>query len=80
MNAAEESRNEGRVEGLTKGRLEGEAHGLLASSAARFLFVRGFKLSELGQARVDACTDGAQLDACILRAASANDEADVFGG
>ena len=64
---------------LVEAEREGELRGLRAGLGC-VLTARGLKLSELGQARVDACDEVAILTRLLDRAAGATCEADVFAG
>ncbi len=75
MNAAEELMERGRAEGLQRGRAEG-----LRTAIEHLMAVRKLALSELGKARLCACTDVAVLTAWLERAATATSEAEVFAG
>ena len=68
----------GQAEGLAKGHAEGQAEGLRAAVAAT-LAARGLALSELGRARLVACSDVTLLTAWVTSAVTAATEADVFG-
>jgi predicted transposase/invertase (TIGR01784 family) len=73
MNAADQLREEGRVEGLARGRAEG-----LRVAISSVLGARSVILSELGSARVASCTDIATLTRWLERAATAASEGEVF--
>ncbi len=77
VNAGERLIEQGRAEGLAKGQAEGQAEGLRAAVAAT-LAARGVGLSELGRARLAACSDVTVLTAWVTCAATAAIEADVF--
>ncbi len=74
---AEEGRKQGREEGRKQGREEGELtrarRALLAIADAR-----GLPLGETERARIDACSDPAQLEAWLRRAATAHDARDIL--
>ena len=74
MNAGERLIEQGRAEGLAKGHAEG-----LRAAVAATLTARGLPLSELGSARLAACSDITALTAWVTSAATAATEADVFG-
>jgi predicted transposase/invertase (TIGR01784 family) len=90
VNAGERLIEQGRAEGLAKGQAEGlakgqaeglakgQAEGLRAALAAT-LAARGLPLSELGTARLEACSDITMLTAWVTSAVTAATEADVFG-
>jgi predicted transposase YdaD len=85
MNAADQLREEGRVEGLEKGRVEGHVEGLERGRAdgprvaiAKVLEARSLHVSEVGRARVASCTDLATLTTWLERAATAASEAEIF--
>jgi predicted transposase YdaD len=65
---------EGKVEGRTEGEAAGRAHAILAVLAARRVDVP----DDLRR-RIGACTDVAQLDAWLVRAATAATAADLAG-
>jgi flagellar biosynthesis/type III secretory pathway protein FliH len=73
-----EGKREGLAEGLAEGKREGLAEGkretLLHLFAARRLAV-----SEPQRVKIRACTDPGQLDAWIVRAATASTAEDVLG-
>ena len=82
VNAGDRLIEQGRAEGLARGEAEGlakgHAEGLRAAIAAT-LTARGLPLSELGRARLAACSDITALTAWVTSAATAATEADVFG-
>jgi predicted transposase/invertase (TIGR01784 family) len=82
VNAGERLIEQGRAEGLAKGQAEGlakgQAEGLRAAVAAT-LAARGLTLSDLGRARLAACSDVTVLTAWVTCAVTAPTEADVFG-
>jgi flagellar biosynthesis/type III secretory pathway protein FliH len=89
VNAAEQLIEQGRAEGLQKGRAEGlqkgRAEGLqkgraegLRSAIATALSSRAVVLSELGDARLAACTDVDVLKRWLTRAITAAAEAEIF--
>ncbi len=63
---AKKHQAEGRAEGEVKGEAKGRAEALLA-----VLQARGLRVSDEVRARVLACTDAAQLDAWLRKAATA---------
>jgi len=69
---------EGRAAGLAEGRANGLADAVEA--LALLLDARGFSLDAELRARVEGCSDRAQLHAWLRRAATAESLADVFGG
>ena len=71
-----EGRAEGQAEALAKGRAEG-LEGLRVAIAA-MLTARGLGPSELGKARIAACSDVALLTTWVTCAVTAATEADVF--
>jgi predicted transposase/invertase (TIGR01784 family) len=73
MNAAEELIAEGHEKGLEKGRTEGLRGALLV-----LLTTRGISLSEIGHARIAACSEPGVLTRWLERAVTAGDEAGVF--
>ena len=77
VNAGERLIEQGRVEGLAKGHAEGQAEGLRAAVAAT-MAARGLALSELGRARLAACSEVTVLTTWVTCAATAATEADVF--
>ncbi len=73
----------GRAEGLQRGRAEGLQRGRaegLRTAIEHLLAVRKLNLSELGAARLAACTDVAVLTAWLEQAATAASEAEIFAG
>mgnify|MGYP002784331607 CR=1 FL=1 len=89
MSWAEQLKRDGREEGLElgrrqgreEGREEGHDEGRLSHARAllyRFAGERAVSLSEARRQQIDACCDVQQLDAWILRAATAQSEADIF--
>lgn len=75
VNAGDRLIEQGRAEGLAKG----QADGLRAAIQAA-LSARGLGLSELGKARLAACSDVAVLTVWVTRSVTAATEADVFAG
>jgi len=73
MNAGEQLIAEGERRGLERGRAEG-----LHVAITHVLSARALPLSELGRARLVACTDVATLTRWLERAATATSEAQVF--
>lgn len=69
MNAAEQLRAEGRAEGEQKG---------LRDAIVLALAARSVRLSDVGSARLAACTDVAVLTGWLARAVTAASEAEVF--
>jgi predicted transposase/invertase (TIGR01784 family) len=82
VNAGERLIEQGRAEGLAKGQAEGlvkgKAEGLRAAVAAT-LAARGLVMSDVGRARLAACSDVTVLTAWVTGAVTAVTEADVFG-
>jgi hypothetical protein len=70
----QEGMQQGIRQGLQQGLLEGEARALL-----KLLAVRGLEVSEARRRQVLACTDRAQLERWIERAATAGSVTAVFG-
>jgi predicted transposase YdaD len=86
MNAAEQLRAEGRVEGRAEGRVEGRAEGRVEGRAeglrtgiSAALSGRGVSLSEMGRARLASCADVEVLTSWLTRAVTAGSEGEVFG-
>ena len=73
MNAADQLREEGRVEGERLGRLEGLRHGIMI-----VLSVRDIPLSAADQARIASCTDPDTLLRWVARALTAPPPPDLF--
>jgi hypothetical protein len=67
----------GVAAGEAKGKAEGEAKGK-AESLLVFLGARGVTVSEEARERITACTDIEQLDAWIVKAATARWLDDLF--
>ena len=63
------------AEGIERGRAEG-----LRAAIEQVLGVRSVPLSEVGRARITACTDVTLLTRWLRQAATAAAEADVFTG
>jgi hypothetical protein len=83
MNAAEqliaEGHEKGLEKGLEKGREEGRSEGL-RGALTLLLTTRGIGLSEIGHARIAACSEPDVLTRWLERAVTATDEAGVFAG
>jgi hypothetical protein len=75
VNAGEQLIAEGIERGIERGKAEG-----LRAGIERVLGVRSIPLSEIGRARVAACTDVALLTRWLGQAATAATESDVFAG
>jgi hypothetical protein len=75
-----EGRAEAQADALAKGQAEGRAEGLegLRVAIAAMLKARGLGLSELGKARIAACSDVTLLTTWVTCAVTAATEADVF--
>jgi hypothetical protein len=73
VNAGEQLIEQGRVKGHAEGHTEG-----LRAAVAVTLIARGLALSDLGKARLAACSDVTLLTAWLASAATAANEADVF--
>ena len=73
-----ESEQQGVAQGVAQGVVQGELRGRRAVLRA-LLSARGIVTSEEDLARIEACEDGATLDAWAVRAASASRAAEVFG-
>ena len=70
-------RAEGRSEGRTEGRTEGRAEGLGAAVIA-VLEARGIRITKVARERIAHCTDAAQLERWVRRAAVVAKIADLF--
>lgn len=68
---------EGHAEGHKSGLAEGETAGKAAAILA-FLAARGISVGAEARARIEACKDGAILDAWIVRAATAASAEEVI--
>jgi predicted transposase/invertase (TIGR01784 family) len=77
VNAGDRLIEQGRATGHAEGRAEGQTEGLRAAVAVT-LTARGLGLSDLGKARLAACSDVTLLTAWLACAATAANEADVF--
>jgi hypothetical protein len=75
VNAGEQLIAEGIERGIERGRTEG-----LRAAIERVLVARALTLSEVGRARLAACTDSATLTRWLECAATASSEAEVFAG
>jgi predicted transposase YdaD len=73
----QEGREEGREEGLAKGREEGEVAGQ-ARALLAVLESRGLRISKMARTRILACTDIAQFDAWVRKAASVASVDELF--
>ena len=65
---------QGRAEGERKGRIEGEIKGEIKGKSGALLMIldaRGLAVSPEDRAVIEACTDPAQLDRWVRRAATA---------
>ncbi|GAA4063394.1 hypothetical protein [Nonomuraea soli] len=69
----EEGRAEGRAEGKAEGRAEGKVEALLITLGAR-----GLTVSPEQRARIEGCTDLAELDLWIRRALTCPTTAEVL--
>jgi len=67
----------GEAKGKAEGKAEGELHGK-AAALLTLLEARGFSVDDALRSRIESCTDGAQLDRWIARAARAQTLADVL--
>jgi len=79
MNAAEQLIEQGRVEGRQEGRELGREEGL-RTAIATALAARAVPLSEVGRARIEACTDAAVLTGWLARAVTSSSETEIFIG
>jgi len=73
---------EGKREGLAEGKREGLAEGLAEGKRGTLLHLlaaRGLVVSEPQCVKIRACTDPAQLDAWIVRAATASTAGEALG-
>jgi hypothetical protein len=73
MNAGEQLRQEGRVEGLQQGRVE-----TLRSGIAAVLAARGLQCTDDERSKLAACSDASRLTLWLTRAATAPSGAEVF--
>ncbi|MER6948238.1 hypothetical protein ABT294_29850 [Nonomuraea sp. NPDC000554] len=74
-------RAEGKVEGRAEGKVEGKVEGRAEEAARSVLLVlaaRGFDVPDDARARITTCTDVAQLETWLTRAATAQTPQDLF--
>ena len=72
-----QARAEGKLEGKVEGKLEGELQGK-RGALLTLLDARGLAVSAAQRATVEACTDPAQLDQWVRRAATAGSTSEVL--